>query len=137
MPVLVSASGPASVDEAWARYSRPSAWPTWAPQITRVATDRAVLEPGLRGVVHGPLFVRVPFRVGEVDHGAHRWSWRVGVGAAAVHMEHGVDPEGSGSTAWVRIHLPWLVCFPYLPVARWALRGLVTSTAECRPGSAL
>ena len=125
VPRTIAATGPAAPATVWERYTRPSLWPTWSPQISEVATTRDAVEPGLRGVVHGPLVVRVPFRIEEVDPGERRWSWRVGVGAVSVRMEHGVDAVDGGSRAWARIHLPGLLCAPYEPLARLALGRLV------------
>lgn len=131
MSLRIEASGAAEPATVWERYTRPSLWATWAPQIRRVVVrDRAPDEPiapGVRGVVHGPLVVRVPFEVVDVDAVAHRWTWRVGVGPAAVTMDHGVEAiaGGHGSTAWVEIHLPAPIAAGYAPIARLALRRAV------------
>lgn len=127
--MLVTATGPASVEDAWQRYVLPALWPLWAPQIraVRIATgtpDEPVV-PGLRGTVLGPPPLRVPFRVLAVDGTERRWAWRAGLGPLGVTMEHGVDPDGPGCTAWVRIRLPGPLAAPYAPVARLALRRLV------------
>lgn len=132
--MLLTAEGPALVEDVWQRYVLPALWPTWAPQIRAVrlapaspGTPDEPLVPGVRGSVLGPPPLRVPFRVVAVDPAARRWAWRVGLGPLAVRMEHGVDPGpgGTGSTAWVRIHLPGPLAAPYAPLARHALRRLV------------
>ena len=133
----VQACGDARPEDVWDRYVDPRAWSSWAPHISSVSVARGELEgtvvPGLRGTVLGPALLRVPFRILSVDHAAHRWTWRVGIGPLAVTMDHGVDPAGadepegrrSGSCAWLRIHLPTPLAAPYLPFARRALRRLV------------
>lgn len=122
---MISVTGQAAPDDVWRRYTSPAAWPGWAPQINRVATDDDPIRPGTHGVVHGPVLIRVPFRILDVDAVARRWSWRVGVGPFGLRMEHGVDDVADGSRAWVRIHAPRLLVLPYAPVARWALRQVV------------
>ena len=126
MPQL-SAVGDLPVEDVWERYTRPALWSTWAPQITRVSTPDDVIRAGTRGTVHGPLLVRVPFRILSVDHGTRRWSWRAGLGPLGLVMDHGVDVEGDGSRAWVDIQAPGAIVAAYAPVARLALRRLVTA----------
>ena len=121
----IEATGPRTAEEVWADYTRPSSWPTWAPQIRAV---RGVADPivaGARGVVHGPLLVRVPFRIVSVDAPAHRWTWRVGIGPLSVVLVHGVDQAGPGTCAWADVRAPTLTVLPYYPLARLALRRLV------------
>ena len=125
--VLVSVDGPAIPAEVWRRYTSPAAWPGWAPQITYVDTADDPIRAGTHGVVHGPLLLRVPFRILHVDPAGRRWSWRVGVGPLGLRMEHGVDESPAGSRAWVRIHAPTVLVLPYLPVARLALRRAVAA----------
>ena len=124
MTLLLSATGPTPREEVWARYSTPSLWPTWAPQIRSVTTSGS-FAPGTRGTVHGPWPTRIPFVIRSVDAVAREWSWRVGLGPLGVVMDHGVDQAGTGSQAWVRIHAPALLVAPYVPIARLALRRLV------------
>lgn len=124
--MLIAAAGPAALPDVWRRYTRPALWPGWAPQIRSAVTDAEVVAPGATGTVHGPLLLRAPFRILEVDHERHRWTWRVGVGPLAVVLEHGVDPVApGGSRAWARVHAPALLAAPYSPLARLALRRLV------------
>ena len=126
----ISATGDRPLDEAWERYVHPGLWSTWAPQIRRVRCDDEVITAGTRGVVHGPLVVRVSFTVESVDHRERRWTWRVGVGPLGVRMEHGVEATSDGARAWARIHLPAAVALPYAPVAHLALRRLVRTRPE-------
>lgn len=123
--MLIAAEGPAEMSGVWRDYTHPARWPDWAPQIRRVATDADVVAPGVTGTVHGPLLLRVPFRILAVDHAQHRWTWRVGVGPVAVVLDHGVDAVGTGCRAWARVHAPSLLVAPYSPLARIALRRLV------------
>ena len=123
--MLVSAEGPADADEVWRRYTSPSEWPAWAPQISTVDTADDPIRAGTTGVVRGPLLLRVPFRILEVDPIGRRWVWRVGVGPIGVRMEHGVDTLPNGCRAWLRVHAPTLLVLPYQPLARLALRRVV------------
>ena len=121
----IEASGPRAVEEVWDDYTRPSSWPTWAPQIRAVRGVEDPILPGARGVVHGPLLVRVPFRIVSVDERTRRWTWRVGVGPLSVLLAHGVDETRSGSCAWADVRAPTVTVLPYSPLARRALRRLV------------
>jgi hypothetical protein len=123
--MLVAVEGTVPVEQVWHRYTRPALWSEWAPQISRVDIDAAVIEPGARGTVRGPLLTFAPFRIRSVDHTAHRWSWWVGIGLFGVGMDHGVDETATGSRAWVRIHAHRYLAAPYAPLARLALRRLV------------
>ncbi len=126
----ISATGARPIDETWESYVRPALWSTWAPQIRSVRCDDEVIVAGTRGVVHGPLLVRVPFTVESVSHADRSWAWRVGVGPLGVRMEHGVAETTDGVRAWARIHLPAAVALPYGPVARLALRRLVRTAGR-------
>ncbi|MGZ5405144.1 MAG: SRPBCC family protein [Nocardioides sp.] len=123
--MLISVDGPAAPAEVWRRYTSPAAWPGWAPQITRVDSPDDPIVTITKGVVHGPLLIRVPFRILHVDPDTRRWSWQVGIGPLGLRMEHGVDEVPDGSRAWVRIHAPTVLVLPYVPVARFALRRVV------------
>ncbi len=125
--MLVTAEGAAPVEQVWDRYTQPSRWPDWAPQIRRVDVelDDDVITPGARGTVHGPALTFAPFRIRYVDHTSHQWSWWVGMGIFGVGMDHGVDETETGSRAWVRIHAHRYLAAPYVPVAKLALRRLV------------
>ena len=69
----------------------------------------------------------VDFEVTHLDPEQRTWSWRVGRGRAAVHMDHHVLPApGAGSRAFLRVpgrSAPLLQ--PYRIPAAAALRGLV------------
>ncbi|WP_457207561.1 SRPBCC family protein [Nocardioides sp. P5_C9_2] len=130
----IEASGPRPVDDTWEQYTRPAAWPEWAPQIHAVRGVSGSIEAGDRGVVHGPFALRIPFTIVSVDPGAHRWTWRVGIRPFTVVLDHGVDPvvddegpdpAGGGATAWADVHAPRLLVRTYAPLARTALRRLV------------
>ena len=121
----IDATGPRSADEVWDLYTRPSAWPTWAPQISSVRGVHDPISPGARGVVHGPLLLRVPFVIEAVDEASRRWTWRVGIGPLSVVLDHGVEQLESGCRAWADVHAPYVIVLPYSPLARLALRRLV------------
>lgn len=127
--MLVSVEGDAPVELVWERYTHPSQWPAWAPQIRSVDSDDDPIEPGTRGTVHGPVFTFAPFRIRYVDHRAREWSWWVGLGVLGVGMDHGVDETDGGSRAWVRIHAHRYLAAPYAPIARLALKRLVRPPA--------
>ena len=126
----ISATGDRPIDEVWDHYVRPALWPTWAPQIRNVTCDDEVIVGDTRGVVHGPVVVRVPFTVESVDPEARRWTWRVGVGPFGVRMDHGVEETADGVRAWARIHLPVVMALPYAPIAHVALRRLVKTSSR-------
>ena len=121
----IEATGPRSAEEVWALYTRPSTWPTWAPQIRGVRGVSDPISPGARGVVHGPLLLRVPFVIESIDDVARRWTWRVGIGPLSVVLDHGIDELSSGCSAWAEVHAPYVLVLPYSPLARLALRRLV------------
>lgn len=123
--MLIDATGPRAADEVWDLYTRPSAWPAWAPQISSVRGVGDPINRGDRGVVHGLVLLRVPFVIEEVDAAARRWRWRVGVGPLSVVLDHGVDELETGCCAWAEVHAPYVLVFPYSPLARLALRRLV------------
>jgi len=130
----VRATGPGDPDDVWVRYATPRHWAQWSPQIrtvTGVPLDDAVVT-GSSGTVRGPGGVAVSFTVTETDASAHRWSWRVRVGLVYLHMDHGVDPRVGtpGSAAWVRITGPLPIVLGYAPLARLALRRLVSASAS-------
>lgn len=124
-PLRIGAVGPLAPDEVWRRYTTPGLWAGWAPQIRGVDHPAGRIGPGGRGAVLGPLALRVPFVVEELDDEAMRWTWTPGVGPVRVRMRHGVDPDRRGSRAWVEIDALPLLVLPYAPIARLALRRLV------------
>ncbi len=125
MSVLLEASGPTPPEEVWERYSSPARWPEWAPQIRRAALT-SPLQTGEHGTVHGPWPTWVPVWIRSVDPERRHWSWRVGLGLLGLVMDHGVEATDDGSRAWVRIHAPGVLVAPYAPLAKLALRRLVS-----------
>ena len=125
--LAIRARGQAPPQIAWERYIDPRCWPQWSPQIRRVDGPRQPVLPGDQGTVVGPAGLRVDFTILEVDPGERRWSWRVAILAGRLTLDHGIDPAGAGSTAWVRIHGPAPVVAPYAPFAWLALRRLVSA----------
>lgn len=126
--VTVSAQGAADPVQVWDRYTIPSRWSQWSPQISDVRVehpDRPV-ERGTRGVVRGLAGVTVAFEVTEVDPTSRRWTWRVHAGLVPLLLGHGVDPTATGSRAWVRITGALPVVLAYASLAHRALGRLVT-----------
>jgi hypothetical protein len=125
--MLVEAHGPAEAAAAWRRFTTPSTWAVWAPQIRDVESSDAELRTGTTGRVHGPAGVAVDFTVTALDPERRSWSWAVGRGPATVHMDHHVLPAAwGGSRAFLRVpgaSAP--VLQPYRLPATLALRGLV------------
>ncbi len=121
------ATGPLSPDEAWRRYRLLDRWSEWAPQITGVDCDQRVLTAGARGVVRGPLGVRLPFTVETVDPATRSWSWTVTAGPVRLHLHHWVtDGPDGGTTTGLRTSGPAPVVLAYAPLAQWALNRLVS-----------
>ena len=125
-----SARGPLPPDEVWERYARPDLWSSWAPQIRGVdAPDR--LARGATGRVYALFGVRADFVVDTWDDVAREWSWtariRLPLGAPGptLRLEHGVQTDGSGSRAWLRVAGRAPVVAAYVGPARLALERLV------------
>jgi len=125
MDVTIGACGRVPAAEVWERYVVPARWPEWAPQIVRVAASTARIVRGTTGQVHGPLGLRVDFTVTEVDEAARTWAWDVVLGLLRLHLRHGVELDGAGSSTWLAVRGPAPVLTVYLPVARIALHRLV------------
>jgi len=125
--MLVDAHGRASADDAWLRFTTPATWSVWAPLIREVDASEPVLAAGTNGRVQGPPGVAVDFEVTHLDPEERSWSWRVGRGAAAVHMDHHVVPAaGGGSRAFLRVPgRSAALLQPYRIPAAAALKGLV------------
>jgi hypothetical protein len=116
-----------SADEAWDRYAVVARWPSWAPPIRRVEASAPRLAPGLTGVVHGPLGLRVLFEVVAVDEVARTWSWRVRSGPLRLALEHAVLPRpGGGSATTLTVEGPAFAVLTYPELARVALSRLVS-----------
>lgn len=124
--LTLHATGPAAPDEVWERYAVPARWQQWAPQITGVELPAARLASGLRGRVHAPLGVTLPFVVDTVAEAARQWSWTVSAGPVRLHLLHwvGEGPDG-GSTTGLRITGPPLLVAGYAPLAQLAIGRLV------------
>ncbi len=123
--ITLRATGSAAVDVAWLRYARPSLWATWSPPIRSVQASADHLEPGLRGTVHGPVGLRIPFVVTAVDAAARTWSWRPRFGPVTLTLRHEVHEEPTGSSTVLRISGLAPVVLGYAPVAQLALNRLV------------
>lgn len=122
---MIHATGAAPPDIAWQRYTDPGLWPGWAPHIRRVEGVSHAVAPGDEGTVVGPLGARVAFTITSVEPEQRRWGWTVKVFNRRVRLDHGIDPAGTGSTAWVDIHLPSPLVALYAPLAKMALQRLV------------
>ncbi|WP_298746446.1 SRPBCC family protein [uncultured Serinicoccus sp.] len=139
--VWTSARGPLPVDEAWDRYADPSRWADWAPHLRRVEVDGVSaggstrLHAGMSGRVHGTLGLAVDFVVSAVDEPARTWSWTVRLvrpvpGPFRLDLHHTLvalpDSTGPLTEAGLVLSGPAPVVLAYRPVARWALRRLVS-----------
>ena len=126
-------SGPAAPAEVWRRYTQPGLWPTWAPHLVAVDYPHEAIRPDTTGVVRGGVgwvALPVPFTIDSVDETAMTWSWTARLGPIPIAFDHGVRPaDRGGATAWVRIGLPLPLAAAYAPLARWALRRLVSDAA--------
>lgn len=132
-PWTLTVQGPTAPDEVWDRYLRPARWSGWSPQIRSVEHAGAVIAPGSTGTVHGPLGLRVPFEVLDVDvvdPKRRSWTWVARLPAGVrIRFEHVVEPAlgrhpgGTRTLLHVRGAAP--VVAAYLPLAWWALRRLV------------
>ncbi|MEU8563736.1 SRPBCC family protein [Streptomyces cyaneofuscatus] len=122
----VRAVGAASAETVWQRYVRTDCWPTWAPQIRAVEAE-AELRAGMRGRVVPVVGPGVGFLVEAVDHEARTWSWRVRIGPVRMRLWHAVRERApSGAETELRIEGPAPVVVVYAPLARLALRRLVS-----------
>ncbi|MEZ0166736.1 SRPBCC family protein [Kineococcus sp. LSe6-4] len=119
MRLSVRGTRPAAA--VWADYAQITRWPVWAPHLTSVEADADRIAVGVTGRVHGGP-VPLPFRVTAVDEDAMTWTWRV-LGIELVHAVRAV-PGGCLTT----FHGP----APYLPVAWFALRRLVSPRGSGR-----
>ncbi|MEX5633742.1 SRPBCC family protein [Parafrankia sp. FMc2] len=125
--------------EAWHRSERvgvprgvgpfapplPAAWES-LEQGVAVPQPAVRIVPGLRGRVRALVPPAARFVVTAVDEVERTWSWRVGVGAVRLKLDHGVDACLDGGTlTWLRVTAPGPVIRAYAPLARAALRRLV------------
>lgn len=127
MKLTVSAAGSADPDEVWDRYTRPSRWSQWSPQIRSVDYPGEVIAPGGAGTVHGPCGLPVGFEILDVDHDKRRWSWTVRQAVVRLTLQHAVTPQGTGTGTELIIDGPAPIVLGYAPIARIALGRLVRS----------
>ncbi|MEW1952294.1 SRPBCC family protein [Terrabacter sp. NPDC080008] len=121
----ITVTGDAEPAIAWSRYENLSLWPTWSPQISDVIAATPTLSTGLTGLVVGPLGVRVPFEVLDVDAEAMEWRWHVRYGPVQATLEHTVRSAPGGCATGLVIDGPALVVLGYRPLAQLALGRLV------------
>ena len=123
----LTAEGPRPAGDVWDRYVRPRRWPEWSPQIRSVDYPGERLTPGATGVVHGPLGLRVPFRIVDVEESGpvRRWSWIVSAAGVRLALVHTVEATAAGSRTGLVVGGFAPAVLLYLPAARWALGRLV------------
>ncbi|MCK9894137.1 SRPBCC family protein [Frankia sp. AgB32] len=137
--LFLDAAGPARVAESWERYAQPARWPDWAPQIRRVRidgygdADDGRIHPGMTGEVWSFVPPAARFVITAVDELAHTWSWRVALGPLRLTLDHGVEPcLDAGTATWLHLHGPLPVVLAYAPLARLALRRLVSADVPAK-----
>jgi hypothetical protein len=118
-------SGPRDADDVWDRYARPQRWPEWSPQIRAVDYSWPTLRPGTPGAVRGPFGFPVRFRVLRVTP-PRAWSWVVSAAGVRLTLWHTVEAIPGGSRAVLAIEGFAPAVLLYLPLARLALRRLVS-----------
>ena len=125
--MMVTATGRATPERVWDRYTRPATWTQWAPHIAAVDCADEVVAAGTTGRVIGPAGVSVDFEIEEVDPLPRSWTWKVGRGSTQIRLHHDVLPTGDGQTmATMRLDGPLATILqPYRLLASRALRGLV------------
>ncbi len=125
--MMVTATGRATPERVWDRYTRPATWAQWAPHIAAVDCADEVVAAGTTGRVLGPAGVSVDFEIEEVDPVLRSWTWKVGRGSTKMRLHHDVVPTGDGQTmATMRLDGPLATILqPYRLLASRALRGLV------------
>ena len=127
MRSTLTVTGHADPATAWTRYDNLALWSTWSPQIQEVIAATPRIAPGLKGLVVGPLGVRVPFEVLTVDAQAMEWSWHVRFGPVDARLEHAVRAAPGGCSTELVVYAPAFVVLGYRPLAALALRRLVRS----------
>lgn len=127
MRLTLRADGAAPLDLVWERYSVPSLWPSWAPQIRRVESSAERLALGVTGVVFGVIpNIGASWEVVDYDEGEHRWSWEVVAGPVRLHLDHRSESRiGGGTSTELIADGPAAAVLTYAPVARISLEGLV------------
>ena len=121
----LEAVGAASAEDAWDRYRRIAAWPTWSPQIRRVAASAEQIGPGVTGRVYFPGGLSLPFIVTAVDAPARTWGWVVRLGPVSLTLTHEVRAHPRGSATSLVMEGPDAILLAYTPLAWVALRKLV------------
>ncbi len=125
--LTLRATGPARASDAWERYADTRKWSSWSPQVRGVELDGGDhrLRSGLTGRVVGPLGLRVPFVVDDVDEQTMTWSWHVTVGPLRVDLLHRVLDHVGGTVTELVINAPAPVAIAYSAPAQLALHRLV------------
>ncbi|AEV87096.1 hypothetical protein ACWT_6079 [Actinoplanes sp. SE50] len=120
--------GPRAADHVWDSYVRPQRWPEWSPQIRSVDYPAETLRPHTGGVVHGPVGLRAGFRITGVDPAGpvRSWTWSVSMLGVRLVLRHTVEPVAGGTRTGLTVDGPAPLVIGYLPVARSALRRLVS-----------
>ena len=121
----LEAAGAASAEDAWERYRTIAAWPSWSPQIRRVAASAEQIGPGVTGRVHLPGGLGLPFTITAVDARARTWSWVVRLGPVPLTLTHEVREHPRGSATELVMEGPDVILLAYTPLAWVALRKLV------------
>lgn len=127
MRLTLRADGAAPLDLVWERYSVPSLWSTWAPQIRRVECSAERLAVGVTGMVFGVIpNIGASFEVVRFDEDDHRWAWDVVAGPVRLHLDHRSESRIGGGTSTALIaDGPAAAVMTYAPVARLSLESLV------------
>ncbi|MGV4891879.1 SRPBCC family protein [Streptomyces viridosporus] len=124
--LTLRAVGRAHPDTVWFRYTSFRQWPAWSPQIVRVETRDERIGPGARGTIRSFLGVRAAFLVESVDEERRTWTWRVRLGPLRMRLTHEVRPHRDGTETRLAMQGPAPVLAAYAPLARLALRRLLT-----------
>ena len=122
--ITLQAHGDAPPEVVWERCADLRRWPEWSRQITGVESSGATLKAGVTGDVIGPLGFHVPFRVVEV--GIRRWRWEIRPLGLRLRLDHRVLARLDGAATELRMGGPAPMVLAYAPVAKLALRRLVT-----------
>lgn len=126
----ISVTGPATVAQAWQRYTSYEQWPRWAPHISSVKATTSHLDVGAHGRVYSyGRVLWVNFTITDVDDRAHSWSWHVHRGLLHFDLTHTLNPEATGTRAGLQIRGPALITQAYKPLAYAALRRLVSAAS--------
>ena len=135
MRLTLRADGSADIGTVWDRYSKPSLWSSWAPQIRRVECSADTLAVGVTGTVYGVVpNLGAQFEVVEYDEDAHRWAWDVVAGPVRMHLDHSSESRiGGGTSTMLVVDGPVVAVLTYSPIARLSLEGLVRPPKTATP----